>query len=120
MPILLRQNWRHPALVADAHGGHRLGLLNPDTQLLDLEWSTDDEPAWYTPALTETQRYLWELYEKCIAEHMKEAGSRDVPVWFNGDVTNGNKHPSGILSTRISDQVMICLLYTSDAADELT
>jgi hypothetical protein len=113
MAMLLRRNQRYPAIVADAHGGHRLGLLNPDTQLLDLDWIAEGEDedeaeeVWYTPELTETQVYLWELYEQCIADHMREAHGLDVPVWFNGDVTNGNKHPSGILSTRIADQVMI-------------
>ena len=113
MAIFARRDRSYPALVADAHGGHRLGLLNPETQLLDLEASTEEEPIYYTPALTETQKYLWELYLKGIAETMKLAGSNDVPVWFNGDVTNGNKHPSGILGTRdVSDQVTIAYYNT--------
>ena len=107
MAIFARRDRSYPALVADAHGGHRLGLLNPETLLLDLEASTEEEPVYYTPALTETQKYLWELYLKGIAETMKLAGGNDVPVWFNGDVANGHKHPAGILSTRMSDQVMI-------------
>ena len=44
-------------LLSDTHAGQKLALLNPETVLSDEH----GEP--YTPGLTTTQQYLWELYE---------------------------------------------------------
>jgi len=90
------------AVASDKHGGHKLGLLNPETVLEDedrkgnlVEWQPQLEPF---------QQYLWELYEKHIEETKKLAGKDEIIVFDNGDLTAGNKYPHEQVSTRIADQ----------------
>jgi len=40
---------------SDPHGGHKLGLLNPEVRL------EDEERRLYQPRLTETQENLWRI-----------------------------------------------------------
>jgi len=86
-------------LLSDTHAGHKLGLLNPETQLIDEH----GEP--YTPGLNATQTYLWELYQLHIEQVAQIAGKSRVIVIHNGDVTQGNRYPSHLALVTIADQV---------------
>lgn len=92
------------AVIADMHGGAEYALMNPET-ILKRETKIGQEP--YTPALTGGQEYLWECYTKDLADlkYMAE-NDRIIPI-LNGDLLQGNKHPSMLVSNRISDQVLI-------------
>ena len=90
------------AVASDKHGGHELGLLNPET-VLEYEDKEGNIKKW-TPSLKPFQEYLWEQHEKHVKETQKLAGRDEIIVFDNGDLTAGNKYPHEQVSTRISDQ----------------
>lgn len=98
---------RYLILVADGHAGHRLGLLNPDTTLYEEDEEGELLP--YKPPMTETQKYLWTLQSKAIERAKKIVGADPAMLLFVGDACNGNKYPQQLVSTRISDQVLIAV-----------
>jgi len=93
------------AVVSDTHGGHKLGLLHPETVLLEEDAEGNLTP--YLPELTATQRYLWDLYLTHIAEVRAFAGADRLILLHNGDVTQGVKYPEHLVSTRLADQITI-------------
>jgi len=87
-------------LLSDTHAGHKLGLLNPATVLMD------EVGEHYSPGLNTTQTYLWTLYQSHIEQVAELAGKAPVIVIHNGDVTQGTKYPSHLTLPLISDQVI--------------
>jgi len=87
-------------LLSDTHAGHKLGLLNPATVLMDEVGER------YQPTLGDTQRYLWELYQEHIAKVAEMAGKSPVLLIHNGDMTQGTKYPAHLTLPLISDQVI--------------
>ena len=99
------------ALSADIHSGHKLGLLNPATVL--WQEGPDDEEVPYKPNPTETQKVTWGEYTGNMAKISLMAGPDEIIPVFAGDITWGNSHPEGSMTTRMSDQVIMaydCLL----------
>lgn len=94
------------AAASDKHGGHKLGLLNPETILEDENQETGQKYEW-TPNLTEWQRFIWEEHLEHIQFAKELAGKDEIVVFDVGDLTQGNKYPSEQVSTRISDQFAI-------------
>ena len=92
--------------LSDTHGGHRLGLLNPDVTLYDE--TEDGFLVPFTPKLTASQEYLWELYQQNIA-FVANMKADEVIVIHDGDLTQGNKYPQQLVSTRLADQIEIGL-----------
>jgi len=92
---------------SDIHCGHKMGLMNPDTELPDM---TTEEPALYKPRPTLMQKWLWENYTKGIEGTVKLANGDPIVILFNGDATWGIRHPEGIISTRMSDQCHIAAM----------
>lgn len=88
--------------ISDLHSGHKLGLLNPNTVLFD------DEKL-YSPQPTEAQKFLWELHEFARKEILDLAGKREIVIMYLGDLTNGDKYPEQLTSTRIADHVIIAI-----------
>jgi hypothetical protein len=95
------------AVCSDLHGGHRYGLLNPDTILEETD-ETGEIIGTYHPPLNKTQRYLWQTYTEQIKTigDMMEKGD-ELIVIMNGDMTAGNKYPHLLVSDRIADQFII-------------
>ena len=87
-------------LLSDTHTGHKLGLLNPATELIDEHGEA------YSPGLNTTQRYLWGLYLSHIDKVAELAGGCRVVLVVNGDVTQGNRYPSHLSLPLISDQII--------------
>jgi len=93
------------ALESDQHGNCKLGLLNPNTVLHDL-----DEEGNHTdrrPELTAMQTYLWGLRQSHIKKVVDWAGDDDLIVLEGGDITHGDKYPSQLVSDRKGDQYII-------------
>jgi hypothetical protein len=91
---------------ADPHGGHRYGLLNPDTVLYEHD-ADGNELEDYHPELNKIQQYIWDIYQAQIDYVKNFANGDDIIVVADGDLTAGNKHPSRLVSDRPSDQVDI-------------
>jgi hypothetical protein len=93
-------------VLSDPHGGHRHGLLNPNTVLEETD-EFGNLIKNYHPQVTRIQQYLWEQYTKWIAEIKEIVGSDPLYIAMNGDITCGNKYPQLLVSDRIADQFII-------------
>lgn len=94
------------ALMYDPHCGWRGGLMPPDVQLLD---DTGPELRTWTPPSTGIQQWTWPLYAQGREDIFALAGRSDVILVQGGDLTQGNKHVGGLVSTRLADQYAIAL-----------
>lgn len=96
---------RYSIILADSHGGHRLGLLNPAIGLPDE--GPEGQLTYYKPTLTATQAQLWEWYEQCMAWARARVNGADVTLIHNGDITSGDKYSEGNVTSRPADQLLI-------------
>lgn len=94
------------AICSDLHGGHRQGLLNPDT-ILQEEDEEGNEVKDYHPELTQIQKYLWGIYTEQINEVKNFTKKDNLIVLMAGDLTAGNKYDAVLVSDRIVDQIII-------------
>ena len=101
MNILRRGNRTILGAFGDTHGGHILGLLNPETKL------KTGEGGYKTPQLNQPQEYLWEIYTKHIKQLMEFADGDDICLLHMGDVTQGKVFGTQLVSTKTSDQFSI-------------
>ena len=96
---------RSVVALGDTHAGHRLGLCPPDLELIRTNDDGSAEP--FTPVLSETQLYLWELYRQHQAEALSFIGGPADLLIHGGDVTNGTKHNGGLMDVDAAEQVEI-------------
>lgn len=87
--------------LADSHGGYKIGLTNPETELEEGNGKV------HHPDLNEAQEYLWEVFIWGLSEVQNLAGKDDIHTIHTGDITHGNKYISEQVSTKISDQMFI-------------
>jgi len=92
------------AVFSDPHGGHELGLCNPETVLED---DSSGEIVQKPIILNAAQERLWDIYAGAIGEIKILAGKSDVYVKCLGDATHGNKYIAEQLTTKMSDQLII-------------
>lgn len=95
------------ATLNDIHSGHKGALLNPNTILYEENQDGDMKP--YSPALTESQEYLWDIYCQDKAEAFRYADGCQMVLSLNGDITQGIKHMGHWVSNRMSDQILIAV-----------
>lgn len=94
------------AVQTDKHGGHILGLLNPDT-VLKAEDRNGQLQNW-TPKLQPTQEALWEWYTEDVKRVKELAGGDPIVLVDLGDqVQGGNGRAHELVSTRMADQIAI-------------
>jgi len=93
--------------LSDTHAGLRLALMSPDVQLHDED--QEGNLVTYSPELTASQHHLWNVYLESINFTKNLAGKDEVIVIHNGDLTQGMKYPSALVSSRVSDQVAIAV-----------
>jgi len=91
--------------MGDTHAGHKLGLCPPDVELV----RTNDEGNAYpfTPELTATQQYLWQLYQQHRAAALSFIGGPADLLIHGGDVTQGVKYGGGVMDVSLGEQVEI-------------
>ena len=94
-------------LLSDTHAGHKLGLCNPNTALIDEHGNE------YSPRLTATQAYLDDLYKTHIDAVADLADGDPVLVFHNGDITQGTRYADHLIATLIVDQVKIAVANLS-------
>ena len=91
------------AEISDSHAGHRLGLCNPDTELLD------DEGDVYHPRMGKTREYLWERYTDYIGRTVQLAKGDRIIVIHHGDLCHGNRYPEQLTRDSIDEQITISI-----------
>lgn len=92
-------------LLSDLHCGNQLGQLNPET-VLEREDPEGNLERWQ-PQPTKTQEYLWALYRSHIDNVIELAAGDEIVVLVNGDITQGMKYLSLLVSTVPLDQLII-------------
>lgn len=93
------------AALADTHGGSQVGLLNPATTLT-RDTETGETEDWQ-PSLTQTQKYLWQLYTEHKEAVAHLAGEDPIILLHVGDLTQGDKYAHLLVSDRQADQFII-------------
>lgn len=93
------------AHVTDKHGGHKLGLMNPDTLLFAQDELGNPVP--WRPQPTPVQSYLWDIYETHVLKTLDLAGGCQVIFLDGGDQVQGVKYPQELVSTAQADQIII-------------
>ena len=91
--------------LSDLHAGFKLALMNPKVELYDEQPGT--QPTAYSPKPTASQEYLWKIYVEQVARVKEIAGKDPVYIIHNGDLTDGVRHESDLVSDRLADQVLI-------------
>ncbi len=81
-----------------------MGLCNPDTILENIENGNKTK---YSPQLSETQKWMWEVYEWGISETIQLAGIDDIVLLHDGDPTHGKASFLQLMSSQLSDQLLM-------------
>lgn len=92
-------------VLSDTHAGFTLALMNPNTQLFDEDELGEQTP--YYPKMTSSQEYLWQIYTGMVKKIVKLAKGAPIHIIHNGDLTQGTKHKTNLVSDRDADQVLI-------------
>lgn len=95
------------AIESDLHGGNKLGLMNPEIILEDLQRDGDSRK--WRPEVTASQRELWELRTDNLERVKALTGKSELHYAQCGDATQGNKHAAELVSDRIADQIAIAV-----------
>lgn len=90
---------------SDTHGNCKLGLLNPNTELVEEDESGNTY--WHKPELNRFQEFLWELRNENLNKLDEFAAGDDVVAMHLGDMAHGNKYVSRLVSDRPGDQYVI-------------
>ena len=111
MPLFTKRKRAHKrciaVLLSDTHAGHKLGLCNPSTVLINEHGDN------YSPQLSATQQYLDDLYKTHIDAVADLADGDPVLVFHNGDITQGTRYADHLIATLIVDQVKIAVANLS-------
>lgn len=94
------------AVMADGHAGSKVGLCHPRATV--TETNEKGETYQRRLVLTETQRdLLWPIYESAIKEVVELADGDPIIVIYDGDATNGEKYPDGMMDIDRGQQVEV-------------
>jgi len=90
----------------DTHGGHKLGLLNPATEIFDED--PDGLYKVFTPKLTAVQEWLWhDVYIPGLDQVARIANGAPIAIMHGGDSTHGVHHPEQLITTSLASQITI-------------
>jgi hypothetical protein len=111
-------NHRLLAVISDTHGGSQFGLMCPTVRLPKEDIAGNIIGEW-TPNPTAAQEYLWGLYSNNLCQIRDMANGSPITALHLGDITNGDKHPEGNISTRRADQILVAQANTRTMLDIL-
>lgn len=89
------------ALLADMHSGHRLGLCNPEGEIVE---TSESPPITQKVELIEFQEYLWRVYMDGFEKVLKLAGKDEIIVEHLGDITQGSKYAHQLVAPEPNNQ----------------
>jgi hypothetical protein len=91
---------------SDTHGGHKYGLLNPETVLEEFDETGNEVLIDVNP--NPVQKFIWdEIYLPNVEETIKLAGKDELVLVHNGDLTQGKKYMDGLIYTSSANQYII-------------
>lgn len=102
--------------LSDLHGGHRVGLLAPDTLLFELD-DKGNAHDWIPDLGPVQEEILWPAFLEHKAEVKKLAGRDSIILLVGGDTMHGGRFTTGLLVEDRHNQVRIattCLLRWCD------
>lgn len=92
-------------LFSDTHGGHKLGLMNPEAEILDTSVNPPGiEPV---PDMNSWQELMWEDYGWAIDEIKLLSQGNEIQPWHLGDLTQGTRFKSHLVTQNLTSQSMI-------------
>jgi hypothetical protein len=98
-------------VTSDWHAGHKLGLMNPATELYEDiidGFGNVKEKKKVDHELTHTQYFVWHDVWLPAIQMVKDLAAGDpVAMIINGDVTQGDRHPEQLVTSSIANQVFI-------------
>jgi len=94
-------------LVADEHAGNKLGLMNPDVVLHQLD-ETGRLVEW-RPPLGALQSKLWAWFTGDVSKVAELAGGDEIIYVHQGDVVQGTKHRVQQVGDREANQLLIAV-----------
>lgn len=92
-------------LFADTHGGHRLGLMNPNAEIWDT--SLNKPELVKVPDMNAWQELMWNDYNWCIQRTKELADGDEVIPYHVGDITQGSKYTTHLVAHGIKNQSLI-------------
>ena len=92
-------------VIADLHSGHKLALMPPNIELEDVDET--GQLCTFTPELLAIQKYLWGRYEDDLDAVQTLAGKDEIIVFVDGDLHQGEKHPARMVTTLLSNHILI-------------
>jgi hypothetical protein len=98
------------AVRGDTQGGHAGGLLNPETELPDVDIDDDGKTVitgWHTPELRPVQKKLWEWHTQYIKDVKNLAGADEIVFIEMGDLTQGTVFKDDLDENNLNTQVTI-------------
>lgn len=97
-----RRSW--VVFIADIHAGSMHGVLNPATKIDTIDAMNRPRPLTFTPSVwSET---MWPLFGEEWPQRMADmAGNNPVAAIIMGDVTQGNRHPEGLYTAGVANQI---------------
>lgn len=98
------------AVRGDTQSGHSMGLVNPDTQIPDIEIEKDGRKivtGYRPPDMRPVQKRLWEWSEEDRAEVGKLAEGDEIMFLEMGDLTQGNRFTDDLSETALAPQVIM-------------
>lgn len=91
--------------ITDMHAGFRMGLLDPDTVLYDID--EEGNVTSRKPELNSVQKYLNELNNENIRSFSEWIGDTQAYMLYLGDPTQGNKYYDEVVEPSPYNQVQI-------------
>ena len=82
-------------VTSDKHGGHKLGLCNPETILIEEDENGNEKEI--NPPINPVQEYLWDLYLRNLDDVKHLAGKDEIVSFDLGDPTQGGKYVSELM-----------------------
>ena len=98
------------AVRGDTQGGHAGGLVNPETQIPDLDIDEAGRSVfvgWRTPELRPVQKRLWQWHTEILGDIRKLANGDPIVFIEMGDQTQGNVFKDDLAEINLSSQYFI-------------
>ena len=89
-------------VLSDMHAGHSFGLYDPGTVLIRTH--DDGQIEEWTPEPTDTQRWIWHIYQDHIEQARDWTAGAGIVVFHGGDAVQGTRYGRLMEGVSLDDQ----------------